>query len=203
MHYAECHGLPILTFDFEDFGAAPAEAGYWRLVVDEKRYQEAVRRGEEWVAHRSISSIPFQSGSGCLFDGSIPADHAFSVHPGMHDMPERNENLNSDRHDAIRGYRRLCKILGCDELGTQLAQLLLRDPTGLAAESSYVDGHTVVEDLVDQFSERREPDSLDPVDHSLLGKVGGLPEEEDLGLVTGFHRTVRGDERNRCPGRVV
>lgn len=43
MAYAERHGLPILTFDFEDFRAAPPEGGYWRLVVDEKRYREAVR----------------------------------------------------------------------------------------------------------------------------------------------------------------
>lgn len=43
MAYAERHSLPILTFDFEDFRAAPPEGGYWRLVVDEKRYQETVR----------------------------------------------------------------------------------------------------------------------------------------------------------------
>jgi hypothetical protein len=43
MAYAERHDLPILTFDFEDFWAAPPEAGGWRLVVDEQRYQEAVR----------------------------------------------------------------------------------------------------------------------------------------------------------------
>jgi len=43
MAYAERHDLPILTFDFEDFRAAPPEGGYWRLVVDEKRYQEAAR----------------------------------------------------------------------------------------------------------------------------------------------------------------
>ncbi len=43
MAYAERHDLPILTFDFEDFRAAPPEGGYWRLVVDEERYQEAVR----------------------------------------------------------------------------------------------------------------------------------------------------------------
>jgi predicted nucleic acid-binding protein len=41
MAYAERHELPILTFDFEDFRAAPAESGYWRLVVDESRYAEA------------------------------------------------------------------------------------------------------------------------------------------------------------------
>lgn len=43
MAYAERHDLPILTFDFEDFRAAPPEGGYWRLVVDEKRYQAEVR----------------------------------------------------------------------------------------------------------------------------------------------------------------
>jgi uncharacterized protein len=43
MAYAERHDLPILTFDFEDFRAAPPEGGYWRLVVDERRYRETVR----------------------------------------------------------------------------------------------------------------------------------------------------------------
>jgi len=43
MAYAERHDLPILTFDFEDFRAAPPKGGYWRLVVDEQRYQDAVR----------------------------------------------------------------------------------------------------------------------------------------------------------------
>lgn len=42
MAYAERHDLPILTFDFEDFRAAPPEGGFWRLVVDEQRYREAV-----------------------------------------------------------------------------------------------------------------------------------------------------------------
>jgi len=42
MAYAERHDLPILTFDFEDFRAAPPDGGYWRLVVDEQRYREAV-----------------------------------------------------------------------------------------------------------------------------------------------------------------
>ena len=41
MAYAERHELPILTFDFEDFRAAPPKSGYWRLVVDESRYAEA------------------------------------------------------------------------------------------------------------------------------------------------------------------
>lgn len=38
MAYAERHDLPVLTFDFEDFRAAPPERGYWRLVVNEDRY---------------------------------------------------------------------------------------------------------------------------------------------------------------------
>ena len=41
MAYAGRHELPILTFDFEDFRAAPPEAGYWQLVVDESGYVEA------------------------------------------------------------------------------------------------------------------------------------------------------------------
>jgi hypothetical protein len=41
MAYAERHELPILTFDFEDFRAAPPESGYWRLVIDESRYANA------------------------------------------------------------------------------------------------------------------------------------------------------------------
>lgn len=41
MAYGERHDLPILTFDFEDFRAAPPAAGYWRLVVDEERYRAA------------------------------------------------------------------------------------------------------------------------------------------------------------------
>lgn len=42
MAYAERHDLPVLTFDFEHFRAAPPRRGYWRLVVDEARYGEAV-----------------------------------------------------------------------------------------------------------------------------------------------------------------
>jgi predicted nucleic acid-binding protein len=41
MAYAERHDLPVLTFDFEDFRAAPPPSGHWRLVVDEARYAEA------------------------------------------------------------------------------------------------------------------------------------------------------------------
>ena len=41
MAYAERHDLPVLTFDFADFRAAPPESGYWRLVVDEGRFRAA------------------------------------------------------------------------------------------------------------------------------------------------------------------
>jgi predicted nucleic acid-binding protein len=43
MSYAERHRLPVLTFDFRHFRATKPARGYWRLVVDEARYQEAVR----------------------------------------------------------------------------------------------------------------------------------------------------------------
>ena len=43
MAYAERHETSILTFDFEDFRAAPPKGGHWRLVVDEERYREAAR----------------------------------------------------------------------------------------------------------------------------------------------------------------
>lgn len=43
MAFAERHDLPVLTFDFEHFRAAPPAVGYWRLVVDETRYLEATR----------------------------------------------------------------------------------------------------------------------------------------------------------------
>lgn len=42
MAIADRHDLPILTFDFEDFRAAFPARGYWRLVVDEARYRDAV-----------------------------------------------------------------------------------------------------------------------------------------------------------------
>jgi len=42
MALAERHDCPILTFDFEHFRAAAPPHGYWRLVVDESRYAEAV-----------------------------------------------------------------------------------------------------------------------------------------------------------------
>jgi uncharacterized protein len=32
--------LPILTFDFQHFRAAPPEHGYWELVIDEHRYSQ-------------------------------------------------------------------------------------------------------------------------------------------------------------------
>lgn len=40
MAVAEHEDLPVLTFDFADFRAAPASGGPWRLVVDEARYRE-------------------------------------------------------------------------------------------------------------------------------------------------------------------
>ena len=43
MAIAERNTLPILTFDFEDFRATKPARGFWRLVVDEARYQDAVR----------------------------------------------------------------------------------------------------------------------------------------------------------------
>ncbi|MBI4730067.1 MAG: PIN domain-containing protein [Acidobacteria bacterium] len=43
MAYAERHRLPILTFDFQHFRATRPTRGYWRLVVDEARYQDATR----------------------------------------------------------------------------------------------------------------------------------------------------------------
>lgn len=44
MACAERHDLPILTFDFGHFRAAAPPNGYWRLIVDERRYAEATRR---------------------------------------------------------------------------------------------------------------------------------------------------------------
>jgi predicted nucleic acid-binding protein len=44
MAYAERHDLPVLTFDFPHFRATRPVGGHWRLVVDERRYREAVRR---------------------------------------------------------------------------------------------------------------------------------------------------------------
>jgi predicted nucleic acid-binding protein len=42
MAFAERHAAPVLTFDFEHFRATRPRRGYWRLVVDEARYEEAV-----------------------------------------------------------------------------------------------------------------------------------------------------------------
>lgn len=42
MALAEREGLPVLTFDFEDFRATTPSTGYWRLVVDETRYRDAL-----------------------------------------------------------------------------------------------------------------------------------------------------------------
>lgn len=44
MAYAERHRLPILTFDFQHFRATRPARGYWKLVIDEARYQEATGR---------------------------------------------------------------------------------------------------------------------------------------------------------------
>lgn len=41
MAVAEREHAPVLTFDFEDFRAAPSESGPWALVVDESRYLES------------------------------------------------------------------------------------------------------------------------------------------------------------------
>jgi uncharacterized protein len=44
MAIAERENLPILTFDFEHFRATAPRDGFWRLVVDESRYDDAVGR---------------------------------------------------------------------------------------------------------------------------------------------------------------
>lgn len=36
------HDLPILTFDFAHFRATAPARGYWRLLVEEKRFREIV-----------------------------------------------------------------------------------------------------------------------------------------------------------------
>ena len=41
MALAERYGLPILTFDFQDFRAVKPLGRHWMLVVDEARYREA------------------------------------------------------------------------------------------------------------------------------------------------------------------
>lgn len=41
MAYAERHQLPILTFDFAHFRAAPPAKGHWRMIVDEHGFAEA------------------------------------------------------------------------------------------------------------------------------------------------------------------
>jgi uncharacterized protein len=42
MALAERHRLPILTFDFTHFRAAPPlDGGHWRLVVDERRFRDS------------------------------------------------------------------------------------------------------------------------------------------------------------------
>jgi predicted nucleic acid-binding protein len=44
MAVAERTDLPILTFDFAHFRATRPERGSWRLVVDERKYDEATAR---------------------------------------------------------------------------------------------------------------------------------------------------------------
>jgi predicted nucleic acid-binding protein len=44
MAIAEQRELPILTFDFTHFRATTPARGFWRLVVDEARYERAMRR---------------------------------------------------------------------------------------------------------------------------------------------------------------
>lgn len=44
MAIAERHELPILTFDFRDFRATESQAGPWRLMLDERAYQELTAR---------------------------------------------------------------------------------------------------------------------------------------------------------------
>lgn len=43
MAIAEREQAPVLTFDFEDFRAAPSDAGPWQLVLDESRYRDSIR----------------------------------------------------------------------------------------------------------------------------------------------------------------
>jgi uncharacterized protein len=43
MAIAEREQAPVLTFDFEDFRAAPSDAGPWQLVIDESRYRDSIR----------------------------------------------------------------------------------------------------------------------------------------------------------------
>ena len=44
MALAERMRVPILTFDLEHFRATRRTRGFWRLVVDERRYAKATRR---------------------------------------------------------------------------------------------------------------------------------------------------------------
>ncbi len=43
MAIAEPEQTPVLTFDFEDFRAAPSAQGPWRLIVDESRHHNSIR----------------------------------------------------------------------------------------------------------------------------------------------------------------
>lgn len=42
MAVAEREQAPVLTFDFEDFRAAPSDSDPWALVVDESRYLDSL-----------------------------------------------------------------------------------------------------------------------------------------------------------------
>lgn len=44
MAVAERRKLPILTFDCEHFRATRPRRGFWRLVVDERRYADSTGR---------------------------------------------------------------------------------------------------------------------------------------------------------------
>lgn len=56
--YAERHGMPILTFDFEDFRATRPSRGYWRLIIDEGRYRSALRDATKKPRRRSPRTAP-------------------------------------------------------------------------------------------------------------------------------------------------
>lgn len=43
MALAERQRLPVLTFDFQHFRAAPPAGGCWQLVIDEYRYEQHTR----------------------------------------------------------------------------------------------------------------------------------------------------------------
>jgi uncharacterized protein len=43
MAVAERDDMPVLTFDFEHFRATRPAQGFWKLVIDEHRYQQQAR----------------------------------------------------------------------------------------------------------------------------------------------------------------